>query len=181
MLTLCLIHLTDPRYQILGSEAEPHPTPFSSVYFTSRWLIVCLIHLTDCNHILFLDITYWGGGGGAEPHPTPFSSVDFTSRFLIVCWTLFTDCNHILFLDIRYWGVELSSTQNPSFPLISSHAVPRFIMSGIGYCYNHPQFNSQNSQFRVTDEARRAKYISRILNLFLHFTFLIRASNVAKT
>ena len=27
----------------------------------------------------------------------------------------------------------------------------------------------------------RAKYISRILNLFLHFTFLIRASNVAKT
>ena len=39
---------------------------------------------------------------------------------------------------------------------------------------------------RLTDEVRRARYISRILKLlehfyFLHFTFLIRASNVVKT
>ena len=39
---------------------------------------------------------------------------------------------------------------------------------------------------RLTEEARRARYISRILKLlehfyFLHFTFLIRASNVVKT
>ena len=33
----------------------------------------------------------------------------------------------------------------------------------------------------LIDEARRAKYISRILKLLEHFTFLIRASNVVKT
>ena len=38
-----------------------------------------------------------------------------------------------------------------------------------------------NMKILLTDEARRAKYISRILKLHFSFTFPIRASNVVKT